>query len=124
MRVPAHMTLREWILDLMEERRLYRFYKTDDWLTLRDEVMRDHHYECVRCEEKGEYSPADTVHHEYEVKKFPHMALTRWVTDPLTGEEREVLHPLCNQCHNDVHGRTRKGSPPRERAKNLSGECF
>lgn len=112
MRVPDTMPLREWIIQLIREGKLYKFYKTVEWLTLRAQVMADHHSECERCAERGRLTRADTVHHEFEVRKHPHMALTRYVDEP-DGTRREVLHPLCNQCHNDVHGRTLKGTKPR-----------
>lgn len=112
MRVPSDTTLAEWIRDLEKSGRIYRFYKTDDWRDLRDAVMRDHHNECEMCASKGRYTRADTVHHEFEVRRHPHMALTRYIDEP-DGTRREVLHPLCNQCHNDVHERTFKGNAPR-----------
>lgn len=126
MRVPDSMPLREWIIQLMHSGKMYLFYKTPEWLTLRAQVMADHHNECERCAELGAwtkqglasvrsttnfYARADTVHHEFEVKKFPHMALTRWVDEP--DGRREVLHPLCNECHNEVHDRKLKGNKPR-----------
>lgn len=77
MRVPSDTPLHEWIAALIRENKLYRFYKTWEWLALRDEVMADHHNECERCAERGRYTRADTVHHEFEVRKHPHMALTR-----------------------------------------------
>ena len=109
--VPTDVPLGEWIRQLIRDGREYAFYKTDEWLTLRQEVIRDHHYECERCAERGRYRRVDTVHHEYEVKKFPHMALTRWVEEP--EGRREVLHPLCNECHNEVHGRKLRGNKPK-----------
>ena len=104
MHVPTGVSLREWILALINTDKLYKFYKTDEWLELRASVMEDHHNECEMCEAKGKYGRADTVHHEYEVKQYPEMALTRWVDDG-TGMMREALHPLCNHHHNVVHGR-------------------
>lgn len=112
MRVPVNMSLAAWIRELMRTNKLYQFYKTMEWRSLRDEVMADHHWECERCESQGKLTRAVTVHHEYEVRKHPELALTRWVTEP-DGTKREVLHPLCNQCHNDVHGRTLKGQTPK-----------
>ena len=111
MRVPRDRALGDWISELMRDGRLYRFYKTDDWLQLRAEVMADHHFECERCAERGRYTRADTVHHEYYVRKHPSMALTRYVGEG--DARREVLHPLCNDCHNEIHGRKLKGSAPR-----------
>lgn len=99
--------LAEWLPELEREGRLYLFYKTPEWRALRAEVMADHHGECERCAARGRLSRADTVHHEYEVRRFPGMALTRWVGE---GEaRREVLHPLCNDCHNEAHGRKLSG---------------
>ena len=124
MRVPSDVSLREWVMQLARDGRLYRFYKTEDWLSLRNAVMEDHHWECERCAELGAwvrdsgplrrsesrfYARASTVHHEYEVRDHPHMALMRWV-DSHEGKV-EVLHPLCDLCHNEVHGRLLKGSP-------------
>lgn len=111
MRVPDDVPLREWVTELARSGKMYRFYKTDEWRRLRAQVMADHHNECERCSERGRYARADTVHHEFEVKKHPHMALTRWVDEP--GGRREVLHPLCNDCHNEAHGRKMKGNAPK-----------
>lgn len=125
MRVPSDRTLSDWIYELIRTNKLYQFYKTCEWLSLRDEIMEDHHYECERCEELGAWEregrgrwyrserhhlrKAETVHHEFEVRDHPSMALTRWVTGA-NGERREVLHPLCNLCHNEIHGRYLKGN--------------
>lgn len=117
MHVPTDQRLEDWIYELMRKHKLYTFYKTPEWRALRAEVMADHHNECERCEQHGRLTPADTVHHEYEVRKHPGMALTRYVTQP-DGTKREVLHPLCNQCHNDVHGRTLKGTKPKPQLNN------
>lgn len=112
MHVPTDRPLREWILELTRDGKLYKFYKTFEWFTLRSEVMADHHNECEMCEERGRYSRADTVHHEFEVKKHPEMALTRWIVEE-DGSRREVLHPLCNRCHNVVHDRVMKPRKPK-----------
>lgn len=112
MHVPTDRSLEAWLRELMGQHKLYLFYKSPEWRQLRAEVMADHHNECERCREQGRLTMADTVHHEHEVRKRPDMALTRWITEP-DGTRREVLHPLCNQCHNDVHGRTLKGNAPK-----------
>lgn len=118
MRIPDTMPLREWIIQLIREGKLYKFYKTIEWLSLRAEVMADHHYECEHHKERDDlpprkrYARADTVHHEFEVREFPHMALTRYIQEA-DGSMREVLHPLCNDCHNMAHGRRLKGTKPR-----------
>ncbi|MDY3981706.1 hypothetical protein ACTQZK_06380 [Paraeggerthella sp. LCP19S3_G8] len=120
MRVPSDVPLREWIVSLIDDGKLYRFYKTSDWLELRAAVLEDHHNECEMHKGRGDlpvnerYAKADTVHHEFEVKKHPDMALTRYLTEP-DGTRREVLHPLCNDCHNIVHGRRLMGSPSKKK---------
>lgn len=110
MRVPSDRPLGSWISDLAANGKLYRFYKTDEWMALRAEVMEDHHFECERCAERGRYRRADTVHHELHVRDYPSMALTRYIDD--SDRKHEVLHPLCNDCHNEVHGRKMRGSIP------------
>ena len=45
MRVPLDRSLASWIRELQEQGRLYRFYKTKEWLQLKNEVMEDHHFE-------------------------------------------------------------------------------
>lgn len=112
-RVPLDRPLASWIRELEAEGRLYLFYKSPEWRALRDQVMADHHWECERCAARGEYARADTVHHEYEVKRRPWMALIRYVDEP-DGTRREVLHPLCGDCHNEAHGR-RMAGPARRR---------
>ena len=129
MRVPLDRSLADWIYELIRTNKLYQFYKTKEWLALRDEVMSDHHYECVDCEELGAWERdsrgrwarsersflrrAETVHHDYEVRDHPSMALTRYVVDA-EGKRREILHPICNLCHNERHGRTLKGNAPKK----------
>lgn len=108
MHVPQNVSLSDWIRQLDSEGKLYRFYKTDEWRDLRAEVMADHGHECEAHAARGKYARADTVHHEFHVRSHPSMALTRWVIEP-DGSRREVLHPLCNDCHNEAHGRKLSG---------------
>lgn len=128
MHVPTDRPLGSWIRELISADKLYLFYKSPEWLALRDEVMDDHHYECEKCERLGAWEKdsrgrwyrstrsrlrrAETVHHEHEVRKEPELALTRWELDA-EGNKREVLHPLCNLCHNEEHDRTLKGNSPK-----------
>ena len=106
MRVPSDRTLREWVLDLSREGSLYRFYKTREWLELRERVMAENHGECARCRDKipSVLRRADTVHHVNEVKTHPELALSMYFTDS-EGVSKPNLIPLCNRCHNEVHGR-------------------
>lgn len=46
----------ERIRELIAENKLYRFYKSREWQQLRDRILREHHYECAWCKEKGKWS--------------------------------------------------------------------
>ena len=89
--MPTDRPLASWIRELESQGKLYTFYKTPEWRALKAQVMRDHGNECEACAAKGKYTRADTVHHEKEVRKFPGLALTRWMQGP-DGAPREVLH--------------------------------
>ena len=103
MRVPTDIDLASWIRQLIKENAIWKFYKTDDWEELRDEVFRDAHYECQHCLKKGKYTRAEMVHHINEVRKRPDLALTREYIDPITKEARANLVALCNSCHELEH---------------------
>ena len=103
MRVPTDVRLEDWIRQLIKDDELWKFYKTDDWLELRDDVMRDAHNECQHCLLKGIYKHAEMVHHINEVRKRPDLALTREFIDPITNKKIINLVALCNSCHELEH---------------------
>ena len=103
-RIPDDISLESWIRQLIRENKIWVFYKTDDWLELRDEVLRDAHYECQHCLRRGKYTRAVMVHHVNEVRKRPAMALTKTYIDK-EGRERRNLVPLCFACHEAEHDR-------------------
>ena len=103
--IPRDIPLDVWIRQLIRDGCIYKFYKSDEWLSLRDEVMRDAHYECQRCLLHGIYNRAEMVHHVNEVRKRPDLALTRRFIDPITHEEINNLIALCNSCHEKEHDR-------------------
>lgn len=107
MRAPttAPFELAAWIRKLIRENKIYVFYKTNDWLELRDEVLRDAHYECQHCLKQGRYTRATMVHHINEVRKRPDMALTKEYIDKATGEKKKNLVALCFDCHEKEHDR-------------------
>lgn len=104
-RVPSDISLATWIRRLIEDGKIYQFYKSDDWEELRDEVLRECHYECQLCLKHGIYKRAEMVHHVNEVRKRPDLALTKQFVDALTGETIINLIALCNPCHERVHDR-------------------
>lgn len=96
--------LEKWIRELIAEDKLYKFYKSREWLTLRQNVLGKYHNECQDCLERGKYTRAETVHHINEVKDRPDLALSEYYTD-CDGVRRVNLKPLCKQCHNAEHCR-------------------
>lgn len=97
--------LSQWIKQLIQEDRLYNFYKSKEWKQVKEEVMKEHHRECVMCREQGKVIRAETVHHVQYVKKHPELALSKTYT--YKGTEYTNLIPLCHDCHDKVHGRMR-----------------
>lgn len=105
MRVPKDRSLASWIRELIKGGRLYRFYKTDEWMSLRAAVMAGAHGECEWCREKaGPPVRATCVHHVNEVKDRPELALSLLYTDA-DGIVRRNLWAICEACHNKAHGR-------------------
>ena len=92
------------IRELIKEDRLYRFYKSPEWLTLRESIMNENHHECQWCKEKGIISRAETVHHVQWVKNHPELAMSRTYRDK-SGEIKQNLIPLCHDCHDKAHKR-------------------
>lgn len=92
----------KWIHQLIEEDKLYKFYKSKQWLELRARVLHEHHYECYNCRARGKITKAQTVHHVQHVKDRPDLALTEYATDD-NGNRIANLIPLCNACHNKEH---------------------
>lgn len=108
MKRPLDKSLAQWIRELIAEDRLYRFYKCDDWVNLRGQVMFDAHFECEDCAARGKYEPAYLVHHDREVRDYPELALSRYWFDE-KGERHKQLWALCYNCHEVRHGRAYRG---------------
>lgn len=100
----ASTALVAWIRELESEHKIYKFYKGKDWLSLREEVLEENHYECARCKAKGIVKKAVTVHHVNHVHDRPDLALSKTYID-IDGKEKINLEPLCARCHNEEHGR-------------------
>lgn len=95
-------TLVGWITSLIAEDKIYKFYKSKEWIALRQKVLQEHHYECSHCRANGKIKKAETVHHVHHVKEFPQYALTQYIIDE-QGNHISNLIPLCNACHNKEH---------------------
>lgn len=72
-----------------------RFYKSREWMALRLEILKRDNYECKQCKGRGKYKRAELVHHKAEITKRPDLALSK-----------NNLISVCNNCHNEIHGRT------------------
>lgn len=108
MRVPTDRSLVSWLLELFALGQEYKFYKTQEWLQLRQEILEDNHYECEKCREKGIYTRAKLVHHVNEVRHRPDLALSKTYRDD-EGNEQKNLMALCQNCHEEEHERAYVG---------------
>ena len=102
MRIPTDIPLATWIRQLIADNRLIVFYKSKEWIELKNEVMMSFHYECQECLKRGRYTKADCIHHHNEVRHRPDLALSKYYIDS-EGNKQYNLIPLCNRCHNEVH---------------------
>lgn len=95
--------LRQWIEKLIEENKLYKFYKSRLWIEKKEKVLKEFHNECMWCKERGKISKAEEVHHMQYVKKYPELALEEFYT--YQGKLYRNLIPLCHDCHDRAHER-------------------
>lgn len=91
------------IKELIKENKLYKFYKSKEWQQLKEQVLKENHYECAWCKEKGKIAKAETVHHVQYVKKHPDLAMQKYFS--YGGKQYKNLVPLCHDCHDKAHGR-------------------
>ncbi len=115
--------LKKWIEELIENNQLWKFYKSKEWIELKNEVLKENHYECAECKKKGIITRYDiddsgqkrllsTVHHVQFVRKHPALALSKTYT--YNGKEYKNLIPVCKACHNKLH-------PEKSKKKENSG---
>lgn len=112
--------LEGYITNLIEKDELWRFYKTKEWTTLRDQILEENHNECAVCKERGIIKRYDidekgnkhlikTVHHVQFVRSHPKLALSRYYYHK--GEKKENLIVVCKACHNSLHPeKSRRGT--------------
>ncbi len=97
--------LKAWIESLIEQNKLYRFYKSKLWMKKKEEILDAFHHECMWCKERGRISKAVEVHHMQFVKTHPELALDEFYT--YQGKQHRNLVPLCHDCHDKAHERIR-----------------
>ncbi len=78
-------------------------YKSRQWERARGLCLRLHQGLCVRCLERGEYTPAEIVHHKVHLD-------AENVNNPAVAFSQDNLEPLCRRCHAaehpEIYGRT------------------
>lgn len=75
----------------------HTFYNSPEWRTLRAQVLKLDHYECVLHKWRGKYRKAEIVHHVRHLKEEPALALS--VYGPDGGRQ---LISVCRWCHENV----------------------
>lgn len=108
--------LKEWINELIEKDELWRFYKSREFMRLREEVLREQHYECQICRAKGKITKATVVHHVKHVRDYPELALSKYYIDEYGNKQRNLIG-VCSPCHNRVH--TEKGEKGKCKKSNM-----
>lgn len=93
----------EKILELIQEGKLYKFYKSKEWQQVKKEILKEARYKCEWCKAEGRLRTAEEVHHIQFVKKYPHLALEKEFT--YKGKRYRNLVALCHDCHDKAHGR-------------------
>ena len=72
-----------------------QFYNSSEWRTIRRQVLKRDHYECVWCRDEGKVTTTNLeVDHIKELEFYPEFAL-----------DLDNLRTLCKECHNKRHGR-------------------
>lgn len=110
--------LENWINSLIKEDKLYKFYKSKEFQRLREEVLKEQHFECQNCKKIGKltivaerFKKSGVVHHVIEVRKNPNLALSKYYFDR-DGKKQKQLIVLCNACHEKVHNRFEERNKP------------
>lgn len=85
------------IINQIKSDKSMKFYKSKEWLRVRQLALKRDNYECQICKKRGKYKKAENVHHMKEIKTYPELALSL-----------DNLQCLCIRCHNEVHDRLDK----------------
>lgn len=104
--------LKQYIESLIANDELWRFYKTKEWITLKNHVLDEFNHECYICKRNGIIKRYDidangnkklisTVHHNQFVRKHPELSLSEFYV--YNGKQYRNLIPVCKACHNKIH---------------------
>lgn len=91
----------KWIRELIDQDALWKFYKSKEFVKLKNSVLKKQHYECQVCRDKGIITRADTVHHVQYVREHPELALSEYYY--FDGKQYKNLIAVCKSCHNKLH---------------------
>lgn len=94
--------IEKFIKKCISNNEMYKFYKSEDWINLRNKIMTEQHNECFECKKNGIYKKADIVHHIKHVRNYPNLALSRKFIDD-DGILKDNLICLCHACHEREH---------------------
>lgn len=98
------LMLEQYIRQLIKENKLYKFYKSDEWQELRQQIIFEQHNECILCRQKGIINPIDIVHHVEYVRSKPRLALSKYYIDK-KGKQKLNLLGVCHAHHEQLHNR-------------------
>ena len=87
----------------------HKFYHSKAWQDVRSFVWDRSHGLCEMCLEKGEYKPADVVHHKVPLSPSN-------MGDPDISLNPDRLVALCHDCHTEAHKELGVGVLESERA--------
>lgn len=90
-----------WIKELIDKNELWRFYKSREFMQLREEVLNEQHHECYYHRQKGQIVKGKICHHIYHVRDYPQYALSKYVVDE-NGEKHINLICVCHKCHETI----------------------
>ena len=91
----------EQIIRWIEEDKLWKLYKSKEWIELKEEVLIEQNRECQRCKRQGIIDTATTVHHVFHVRQYPQYALSKYVS--INGKRIRNLEAISKSCHNLEH---------------------
>lgn len=90
------------IIQLIAQGLTYKFYNDRYWRRLSAEIISENNGECELCKAKGKYSKAVLTHHVRHLKKYPHLAYSRYYVDK-NGKRQKQLIAVCRECHERLH---------------------